>query len=90
MEVTEKGRKLFDLILIIGLVLFFSKGWFKSGLPGHDFPGAVAWLWYIKKALLEWQKIPYWSPYWFNGGLFCLDHPQPPLLSFHSSFHPLL
>ncbi len=68
-------RLYLDLGLIVLLVLFFAKDWFKEGIPIGDFGSHVAWTWYLRKSLLETHRLVSWSPYWFNGGPFLVLTP---------------
>jgi hypothetical protein len=68
-------RLYLDLGLIVLLVLFFAKDWFKEGIPIGDFGSHVAWTWYLRKSLLETGRLVSWSPYWFNGGPFLVLTP---------------
>lgn len=66
----RRWRPWLDLLFLAAVVLWFTRGWWKEGLPIGDFQGIAGWTWYLWTSLREWGRVPVWSPYWFNGGTF--------------------
>jgi len=59
-----------DLLVIALVAVWFTRGWWREGLPIGDFQGIAGWSWYLWTSLQESGRVPAWSPYWFNGGTF--------------------
>lgn len=66
-NVTDYVPTIVYLFLITGCVLMFTRGWLDRGLPGDDFPGNVAHVLEIRRALFSEGGLGTWTPQWFCG-----------------------
>jgi len=70
LAIWKRHRVWADLLVIALVAVWFTRGWWREGLPIGDFQGTAGWSWYLWTSLRELGRIPAWSPYWFNGGTF--------------------